>query len=359
VRAAVLRAPGEALALETLEVRPPGPRDVVVRIAASGVCHSDRSIQDGTIPHPFPAVLGHEGAGVVERCGPEVTTLEPGDHVVLTWVAPCRRCFQCLHGHPELCEHGMDHAWAQPYAHDTSGAGVLAAFGTATFGETTVVPEHACVRVDRSFPLELAALVGCGVVTGVGAVLNSARVAPGESVAVVGCGGVGLAAVQGARLAGADPIVAIDRVRAKLDLARACGATHAIEAGAATVDAVREVTGGRGVDHAIEAVGLSGTIRAAYDMARRAGTVTVVGAGRFDDAVSFGAMQLMVDAKTIRGCVYGGTDPARDIPAVLRLHASGRLDLAVLVSRRIGLDDLDDAFRAMDAGEVARSVVVF
>lgn len=359
MRAAVCRAPGAPLTVESLDLRPPGPRDVVVRVAASGVCHSDRSVCDGTIPHPLPAVLGHEGAGVVERCGAGVTGLEPGDHVVLAWVAPCRRCFQCLHGHPELCEHGMDHAWAEPYARDASGAGVLAAFGTATFGELTVVPEHACVRIDRDFPLELAALVGCAVVTGVGAVRNSARVAPGESVAVVGCGGVGLAAIQGARLAGAAPIVAVDRVGAKLDLARACGATDAVHAGDTAVATVRELTDGHGVDHAIEAVGSPATIRAAYDMTRRAGTVTVVGAGRFDDVVGFGAMELMVDAKTMRGCVYGATDPARDVPEMLRLHRAGRLDLGALVSRRISLDGIDGAFAAMDTGEVARSVVVF
>jgi S-(hydroxymethyl)glutathione dehydrogenase/alcohol dehydrogenase len=359
VRAAVLRAPGTPLQIEELACRAPGPHDVVVRIAASGVCHSDLSIQNGTIPHPLPAVLGHEGAGIVEAAGDAVQQLAVGDHVVCSWVAPCRRCFQCLHGHPELCEHGLDHAFAAPYATGAAGD-VFAAFGTATFGEQTVLPEHACVRIDATFPLELGALVGCGVVTGVGAVVNSARVEPGASVAVIGCGGVGLAAIQGARLAGADPIVAVDRIAAKLDLARANGATHVVDAsGDDPVSAVRDVTDGRGADYTFEVVGRSETIMQAYDMARRAGTVTIVGAGSFSDPVTFGAMQLMFDAKTMRGCVYGSTDPARDFPEMVRLHQTGRLDLDALVTRRIALDDVGDAFRAMEAGEVARSVIVF
>jgi S-(hydroxymethyl)glutathione dehydrogenase/alcohol dehydrogenase len=360
VRAAVLRAPGEPFAVGDVTLRPPGEHDVRVRVAASGVCHSDLSIQDGTIPHPLPAVLGHEGAGVVVETGAAVSAVEPGDHVILSWVAPCRACFQCEHGHPELCEHGLDHAFASPYAHAADGTPLLAAFGTATFGEETIVPEAACVKIDAAFPLDLAALVGCGVVTGVGAVCNSARVGTGESVAVVGCGGVGLAAVQGARLAGASPIVAVDRVAAKLELARRCGATDVVDASATDpVAAVRECTGGRGADHAFEVVGRSQTIRQAFDMTRRAGTCTIVGAGGFDDMVSFGAMQLMVDAKTIRGCVYGATDPARDFPEMIRLHEQGRLDLAALVTARIDLDDLDEAFGAMQRGEVARSVVVY
>jgi S-(hydroxymethyl)glutathione dehydrogenase/alcohol dehydrogenase len=359
VKAAVCRAPGEPLAVEDLECRDLGPHDVRLRIAASGVCHSDLSIQDGTIPHPLPAVLGHEGAGVVEEVGDAVTSLGTGDHVVCSWVAPCRQCFYCLHDHPELCEHGLDHAFAAPYAHGPAG-GVLAAFGTATFGEQTVLPEHACVRIDREFPLELGALVGCGVVTGIGSVVNSARVEPGAAVAVIGCGGVGLAAIQGARLAGAAPIIAVDRIASKLTLARDNGATETVDATAGDpVAAVRERTDGRGADYTFEVVGRSDTIRQAYDMTRRAGTVTIVGAGSFDDPVTFTAMPLMVDAKTIRGCVYGHTDPARDFPEMVRLHQAGRIDLDALLTRRIVLDDVNDAFRAMQAGEVARSVIVF
>jgi S-(hydroxymethyl)glutathione dehydrogenase/alcohol dehydrogenase len=360
VRAAVLRGAGEPFVVDDVTLRALGPHDVHVRIAASGVCHSDLSVQDGTIPHPLPAVLGHEGAGVVLATGTDVATVVPGDHVILSWVAPCRGCFFCLRGHPELCEHGLDHAFAGPYGHASDGTALLAAFGTATFGEETIVPERACVRIDHDFPLDLAALIGCGVVTGVGAVCNSARVAPGASVAVIGCGGVGLAAMQAARLAGASPVIAVDRVASKLALARGCGATEVVDASAAEpVAAVRELTGGRGVDYAFEVVGRSDTIRQAFDLTRRAGTCTIVGAGAFDDMVQFGAMQLMVDAKTLRGCVYGSTDPARDFPAIVRLQRDGKLDLAALVTARITLSELNEAFRAMEAGEVARSVVVY
>jgi S-(hydroxymethyl)glutathione dehydrogenase/alcohol dehydrogenase len=259
-----------------------------------------------------------------------------------------------------LCEHGLDHAFAMPYATASDGTSLLGAFGTATFGEETIVPERACVKIASEFPLELGALVGCGVVTGVGAVCNSARVEAGASVAVIGCGGVGLAAIQGARLSGANPIVAVDRVATKLALARASGATEVVDASETdAVSAVRELTGGRGVDYAFEVVGRSDTIQQAFDMTRRAGTCTIVGAGSFTDFAQFGAMQLMVDAKTLRGCVYGATDPARDFPEIVRLQQAGLLDLESLVTRRIDLDELNDAFRAMQAGEVARSVIVY
>ena len=360
MRAAVLRSAGDKFVTDDVTLRPLGGHDVHVRVAASGVCRSDLSIQDGTIPHPLPAVLGHEGAGVVIATGEYVSTLEPGDHVVLSWVAPDRTCFYCLHGHPELCEHGLDHAFAQPYGTASDGTALLAAFGTATFGEETIVPERACVKIDASFPLELAALVGCGVVTGVGAVCNSAHVEPGASVAVLGCGGVGLAAIQGARLSGASPIIAVDTVASKLELARQCGATEVVDASSVdAVGGVRELTDGRGADYTFEVVGRSGTIRQAFEATRRAGTCTIVGAGSFTDTVEFGAMQLMVDAKTLRGCVYGATDPARDFPEMVRLHRAGLLDLQALVTRTISLDDLTDAFRAMEAGEVARSVIVY
>jgi S-(hydroxymethyl)glutathione dehydrogenase/alcohol dehydrogenase len=360
VKAATLRGPGDAFVVEELSLRALGPHDVHVRVAASGVCHSDLSIQDGTIPHPLPAVLGHEGAGVVLETGAEVSTVAPGDHVVLAWVAPCRACFFCLRGHPELCEHGLDHAFTAPYATAADGTAFLAAFGTATFGEETIVPERACIRIDPAFPLEHGALVGCGVVTGVGSVCNSARVEPGASVVVIGCGGVGLAAIQGARLAGAEPIIAVDRVAAKLDLARRCGATAVIDAATGDeVAAVQALTGGRGADYVFEVVGRSATMEAAFEMTRRAGTCTIVGAGSPTDMVKFGALQLMVGAKTLRGCVYGSTDPARDFPEIVRLQQAGKLDLEALVTRRIALDELDDAFRAMQAGEVARSIVVY
>jgi len=332
---------------------------VEVALAATGVCHSDLSVLNGTIPQPTPAVLGHEGAGVVTALGPGVTTgLEAGDHVVLSWIAPCRRCPFCLGGQVELCDHGIDHHFAAPYG-TANGDPVVRALGTGTFAEATVVPEAAAIRIDPTFPLDLAALIGCAVVTGVGAVVNVARVGVGDTVAVVGCGGIGLAAIQGARLAGASRIVAIDRVATKLDLARANGATDTASSEDDAVATVLALTGGRGVDHAIEAVGSAATIAAAYAMARRGGAVTVVGAGAFDDPWSLPAMNVMVDAKRVQGCVFGGTDPARDIPRVVALAQQGALDLERLVSRRIALEDVNRAFDAMITGEIARSLVVF
>lgn len=356
MKAAVLEKVGDPLLVEDVELKSVGPGEVRVRLAASGVCHSDLSIQDGTIPQPTPVVLGHEGAGVVVEAGEGVTEPQPGDHVIVAWVVPCRRCSFCLRGEPSLCEHGMDHAFAGAYG-TWRGSPVVAGLGTATFGEETVVPAGAAVRVDPDLPLELAALIGCGVVTGVGAVLNTARVSPGSSVAVVGCGGVGLSAVQGARLAGAEPIVAVDRVEEKLEVARACGATDVVVADEDAVASVQAVTGG-GADHAFEVVGSAATISLAYAMARRGGTVTVVGAGRFDEQVSFPVMGLMVDSKRVQGCVYGATDPRRDFPRMAAFALSGALDLEALVTRRIRLEEVNDALADMGSGRGARSVIV-
>jgi S-(hydroxymethyl)glutathione dehydrogenase/alcohol dehydrogenase len=358
MRGAVLRAANRPLTIEDVELLPPGPGKVRVRIAASGVCHSDLSLVDGSMPQPVPAVLGHEGAGVVTEVGPGVTSPAVGDHVILSWIAPCRLCAMCLRGQPTLCERGMDHAFAGPYG-TANGDEVMAGLGTATFAEETVVPAAAAITIPEDFPLELASLVGCGVVTGVGAVVNTARVAPGETVAVLGCGGVGLAAIQGARLSGASRIIAVDRLAAKLEMARDNGATDVVDASHEdAVAAVHELTRG-GADHAVEVVGSSATVTQAYAMTRRGGALTIVGAARFDDAVTFPVLGLMVDAKRVQGSVYGAADPARDFPRMLALHESGRLELDRLVTRRIALEDVNDAFRAMTAGEVARSVIVF
>lgn len=357
--AAVLHDVGEPLVVEDIELAPVGPRDVRVRIAASGVCHSDLSVQQGDIPFMFPTVLGHEGAGVVEEVGEQVTRVAPGDHVVLTWMPPCRGCFWCLEGQPMLCEQGLAESLGRPYA-SVGGANLVRGLGTATFAAETLVPDGSVVPVDRSVPLELAALVGCALSTGTGAVWRTARVPPGSSVAVVGCGGVGLSVVQGARLAGASSIIALDQVASKLEAARTLGATAVVDVSendAAT--AVRELTGGRGADYAFEVVGKAPTIRSAFGATRRGGTTVLVGAGSPADEVTFSAFEMFVDAKTIVGCVYGSTDPDRDFPILADLVGSGRIDGPAMVSRRIGLGDVNEAFRAMTAGEVARSMIVF
>jgi S-(hydroxymethyl)glutathione dehydrogenase / alcohol dehydrogenase len=359
VRAAVVHEVGGPVVVEDIQLAPLGPHDVRVEMAASGVCHSDLSVQNGTIPFMFPTVLGHEGAGVVAEVGEAVTRVAPGDHVVLTWMPACRRCSWCLSGQTMLCEVGLAESLAGPYA-SLDGRPLVRGLGTATFGEQTLVPEGEVVRIDPSVPLELAALVGCALATGVGAVWNTARVTPGSTVAVVGCGGVGLSVIQGARLAGARTVVAVDRVAAKLDLAQAMGATAVVDASAEDATAaIRAHTGGRGADFSFEVVGRAESIRTAFTGARRGGTVVLVGAGSPAEEVTFSAFELFVDAKSVVGCVYGSTDADRDFPVLVDLIRTGALDADALVTRRIELDEVNDAFRAMENGEVARSVIVY
>ncbi|ORB88408.1 MULTISPECIES: Zn-dependent alcohol dehydrogenase [Mycobacterium] len=359
MRAVVLREAGRPTAVEELALRRLGDHEVRVRLQASGVCHTDLSVCDGSMPALLPCTLGHEGAGIVTEVGGAVTTVSPGDHVVLTWNVPCRRCPHCLRGETQLCPHGLKHAFGGPYADSPTGP-VWPEMGAGTLAEETLLPAAAVVPVDRSLPLDHAALLGCGVTTGVGAVLRTAAVRPGESVLVIGCGGVGLAAIQGARLAGAARIIAADRNAAQLPAATANGAIDTVDIGAADlVGAVRDLTGGAGVDHGIEVVGKPATIRAAFDATRRGGSVTLVGAAGFTESVTLPALMLMADGKKIQGSVYGASDPARDIPVLAELALRGRLDIEALVTRRIGIDDVEAAFTDMAAGRGARNVVCF
>lgn len=360
MKAALLRAYGEPLEVVDVELAPLAPEQVRVRIAASGVCHSDLSVQHGKVPFPVPCVLGHEGAGVVEEVGDAVTRVSPGDHVILAWNPACRECVWCAAGQPYLCERGMADAFAAPYG-KVGGETVLAGFMTATFAERTQVLEKSVVRIDDDVPLEIAALVGCAVTTGVGAVLNTAQVQPGETVAVIGCGGVGLSVIQGAVVAGASAIVAVDLSRSRLALAETMGATATVAASDVDdpVAEVRAAAGGEGPDHVFEVVGRGQTIRQAFDMTRRGGTFTLVGAGAADDEVTFNALELMMSGRRILGCVYGSADPDRDFPRFLDLYREGRLPLDRLVTDRIGLEQIEDAFAAMEAAEGARTVVVF
>jgi S-(hydroxymethyl)glutathione dehydrogenase / alcohol dehydrogenase len=359
MKAVVLREVGRPCAVEELTLRPIGRHEVKVQLAASGVCHTDLSVRDGGMPALLPCTLGHEGAGIVTEVGADVTRVRPGDHVVLTWNVPCRTCPDCLRGDSHLCPSGLQHAFAEPYASGADGP-VWPSMGAGTLAEQTLVPADAVVVVDRSMPLDLAALLGCAVTTGVGAVLHTAAIRPGESVLVIGCGGVGLAAIQGARVAGAARIIAADTVAGQLPAATANGATDTVDASEGElVTAVHELTGGVGVDHGVEVVGKAATIRAAYDATRRGGTVTLVGAARIDDLVTFPALSLMADGKTVLGSVYGGSDPARDIPVLADLALRGLLDLEALVTRRIGIDDVETAFTDMAFGRGARRLVCF
>jgi S-(hydroxymethyl)glutathione dehydrogenase / alcohol dehydrogenase len=356
VRAAVLSAPGEALRVADIDLPEPGPGQVRVRIAATGVCHSDLSLARGTLRQKMPVVLGHESAGTVVSVGEGVTSTAPGDRVVLCWAPPDGTCWFCLQGEPWLCEHSSDAASA-PYAR-LDGEDLYPGLSTGGFAEETVVSERAVLPVPDAVPLEHAALVGCAVMTGVGAVLKTARVREGQSVLVVGLGGVGLSVVQGARLAGAGQVVVVDRAPEKLDLARTMGATDVLEAGGELAKQVRGLTGGRGVDHAFDCVGLGATIRSSWASTRRGGVATVVGIGSREQSVTFNALELFHFARTLQASVYGSTDPFVDIPAVLEHAAAGRLDLGALVGGSVGLDGVGEAFEAMERGATARTLVV-
>jgi S-(hydroxymethyl)glutathione dehydrogenase/alcohol dehydrogenase len=359
VRAALFRQVGAPLEPVDLDLAPTGPDQVRVRLAASGVCHSDLSVIDGSFPYPAPAVLGHEGAGVVTEVGADVTTVAPGDHVIVAWNQPCRECFFCRRGEAHLCDRAMADALGHPYG-EADGTAVVSMQGAGTFTEETLVLERAVVRVDPSLPLELAALIGCAVTTGAGAALNTADIEPGDTVVVIGCGGVGLSTVQGARIAGAGRIVAVDLVADKLEIARALGATHTVDAGDTDpVAAVRELTEQRGADVAFEVLGRAETLKQAYACTRRGGQTIIVGAGPMGRTVEFDLLELFFSARKLVGCVYGSSDPARDFPRLANLATDGDLDLERLVTHRIGLDDVNDALDRIRRGEGIRSVIVY
>ncbi|HVF05599.1 MAG TPA: zinc-binding dehydrogenase [Frankiaceae bacterium] len=357
-RAAVLRDTSAPLDLVDIQLDPTGPDQARVRLAATGVCHSDLSIIRGGLRHKLPAVPGHEGAGVVTEVGANVTSVRPGDHVTLNWTPSCGACFFCGKSEPWLCERAAADALDAPYA-TLDGERVVPVLGSGAFAEETLVLERGVVKIPEDVPFEVAALVGCAVTTGFGAVHNTARVTPGDSVVVIGCGGVGLSIVQGARHAGAERIVAVDLNAAKRALAARLGATDTVDGNDDVEAAVRAFTDGRGADHVFEAIGRSQTIRTAYRSARRGGKVVVVGAGRHDDHVSFSALELFFQARSIIGCVYGSADVARDFPRILALYKSGALDLESLITARVPLNGVNDALAAMEAGEGARTVITF
>jgi len=360
MRAALLRATGD----DGLEVRDDvelvdvGAGEVRVDIAATGVCHSDLSVINGTIPQPAPAVLGHEGAGVISAVGEGVTDVQVGDHVIVAWSPPCGSCAFCGPRHqPHLCHNVMMVMGGTPHF-VLDGAPVFGMAGTGTFAEQMIVPHQAVVRIDEDIPLDIASLVGCGVMTGVGAALNTAKVTPGSSVVVFGCGGVGISCIQGAKVAGASVIVAVDLNEQKLIDAQRFGATHAC-----TPDDLAglraELTGGDGFDFAFEAIGLPTTMRAAFDAARRGGTACIVGVGRTEEVVTFSAFELFFSEKNLIGSYYGSADVRTDFHKLLGFWRDGSLDLDGMISRRIDLGEINDAFAAMQRGEVIRQVITF
>jgi S-(hydroxymethyl)glutathione dehydrogenase/alcohol dehydrogenase len=358
VRAAILQAVGEPLVIvDDVTVLGPGPGQVKVRIRAAGVCHTDLSGRDGGLPSPVPSILGHEACGDVIETGDGVDDLAVGDRVIISWTPPCGTCKACVRGEPVMCQTYLMQAYASPMFRRGEEP-VFALVGIGAFAEETVLPRAAAVKIDADVPYEVGALIGCGVMTGVGAVINTAKVEPGATVVVIGCGGVGIAAIQGARLSGASVIVAVDPVEGKHDVAKRFGATHAVHP-----DGLRalskELTGGEGFDYAFEVVGLPATIRAAWDITRRGGTVIVVGAGRPDATVEFNPFELFWDGKTLRGSLYGSADVRRDYHRLLALWRTGLLDLEGMVTQRITLDEVDDALNALGRPDIIRQVIVY
>lgn len=366
VAAAVLADYGQ-LGVEELELDAPGPGEVAVRLVAAGVCHSDYHVYSGDLPLPTPMVLGHEGAGVVGAVGPGVSAVAPGDRVVLSWLPACGHCRHCLEGRPELCrvpalaaEHGTLPGGRTPFRRPGTGEPVYQFSLTGAFAEYTVVPEAGVVRLPPDTDLESAALLGCSVLTGTGAVWRTAQVQPGESVAVIGVGGVGLNVLQGARMVSAHPRIAVDVSPRRLEAALAFGATHVVSAATDSVlERVLDLTEGSGVDAAFEAIGRPETMAQAFNMTRAGGRTVLIGVAPPNAEITLNAFAFPSQEKRLIGCWYGQSSPARDVPGLLRLQAAGSLDLRSLMSNRYRLSDLPAAFEDMLAGRVNRGLIVF
>jgi S-(hydroxymethyl)glutathione dehydrogenase/alcohol dehydrogenase len=359
VRAAVLHEIPGPLVIEEVAVDAPGPREVLVTNAAAGVCHSDLHFMEGTYVSPVPVVLGHESAGVVAAVGSEVTYVAPGDHVITCVSVFCGECADCLTGHPYLCHNPDVRRPADGPSRLTLGGAPVSQFGElGSFAEQLLVHERALVKIDPAVPLDRAALLGCGVLTGVGAVLRTAAVPAGATVAVLGCGGIGLNCVQAADLAGAARVIAIDRVPAKLALARVFGATDVVDASTQDpVAAVFELTGG-GVDYSFEAIGLTTTVEQSFAMLAARGTATVIGMVPLGQNIELAGVDFLAEKK-IQGSIMGSNRFRVDMPQLLDLYARGKLKLDELVSQRVPLDQINEAYAELRRGAVARSVIVF
>jgi S-(hydroxymethyl)glutathione dehydrogenase/alcohol dehydrogenase len=359
MRAAVCTTTGN----ESVEIRDdvtvnePGTGEVKVKIHAAGICHSDLSGMNGTLPQGAPFVPGHEGAGEIVAVGDGVTSAKIGDHVIVAWNPPCGKCKACLRGQPNLCV-DIFFAMAGSTHFQQGGTDIFGFAGTGTWAEEMILPEQAVVIVPDDIPYEIGALIGCGVTTGVGAAVNTAQVAVGSSVVVFGCGGVGIAAIQGARVCGAAEIVGVDMIPEKLEDAKRFGATHGAHPDdLAAVSA--EVTGGEGFDYAFECIGIAPTFRAAWDATRRGGTTVIVGAGRGDAILELNGFEMFFSEKRLLGSYYGGADVRTEFHRLIRLWRAGRLDLEGMVSRRISLDETNDGIEALKKGEVIRQIITF
>ncbi len=364
IRAAVLEATGGPFHVQELDLAPPAPNEVLVRLGASGVCHSDLNAIDGTAETRCPAVLGHEGAGVVEAVGAGVTRVAPGDHVALSWAPWCGECAECVRDLPWLCSTAWPAMGTGGLMDGTTrlsrgGEAVYHYSFLSTFAEACVVPEKCCVPIPNDVPFDVAGLVGCAVTTGVGSVWRTAGVQPGDRVAVIGCGGVGVSALMAAVAVGAEPVIAVDAAPQKLEFARSFGATGGVLwAGSpeATAEAVREAAGG-GVDYAIEATGRPEAMLAAYLSTRPRGAAVLIGIPREDAVLPLPALTIPRGERRVLGSIYGSSKPERDFPLTLDLYRAGRLPLDRLVSHRLPLDEVGGAFELMRSGEALRVVL--
>jgi len=359
MKAAVLREVNKPLEIEDIQHGDPSPREVLIRTVAAGVCHSDLHFQNGSYPYPLPAVLGHESAGVVEAVGSDVTYVKPGDHVITCLSAFCGHCEHCITGRMSLCqEPELQRPMDQPTRLAKNDEPIAQFLNLSSFAEYMLVHEHAIVKIRDDMPLDRAALIGCGVTTGVGAVIHTAAVEPGATVAVIGCGGVGLSAINGAAIAGAARIIAIDMVDSKLELARKFGATDVVNASETDViGEVREMTGG-GVHYSFEAIGLKQTAEQAFKILSFGGTATVVGMIPVGTMVELHGPEFLMERK-MQGSNMGSNRFRVDMPRFIDFYLQGRLHLDDLISGRIKLDDINDGLEALESGEVARNVIMF
>ena len=358
IRAAVLCAPKEPFRIETVDLDEPHAGEVLVKITAVGVCHSDWHLVTGDTKHPMPVIAGHEGAGVVQAVGQGVANIKIGDHVVLSWAPACGHCFYCLRDRPNLCDTYTAPIWAGTMLdgttrHTLNGKALYSYCGLAAFATHTVVPQQSCVVINKDVPLECACLVGCAVATGVGAALFTAKVQPGDTCVVFGCGGVGLNIIQGCKLAGASQIIAIDTEPKKIWVAKHFGATSVFMAADNVPDIVRQRTSGRGADHAFEAIGISSIQEQALRTLRPGGTLTLAGLSPMGTSTNFPAAEIARKEWTIRGSYYGTANPPRDFPMLLDLFTAGRLNLADLITRRYKLEQINEAYQDMLKGELA------
>ena len=359
MKAAVFREVNKPMDVEEIQISKPGPREVLVRTAAAGVCHSDLHFFNGTYPGALPVVLGHESAGVVEQVGSDVAYVKPGDHVITCLSVFCGVCEHCLTGHMSLCQEPALRRKPEEEPRLMKAGSKLNQFANlGSFAENMLVHEHAVVKVSKDMPLDRAALIGCGVMTGVGAVFHTAKVAPGSTVAVIGCGGIGLSAVNGAAIAGAARVIAVDMQKSKLELARKFGATDVVNAkDTDPVAAVQELTGG-GAHYTFEAIGLKKTAEQAFQMLRRGGAATIIGMIPPGQFVAVHGMEFLWEKK-LQGSLMGSNRFRVDMPRLVDFYLQGRLHLDDMISRRIGLKDVNDAFKELERGELARSVIVF